>query len=675
MNNPRTTSIMVVDDDPVARQVIATMVTRLGYRLHATASCADEALATAQQEPPDLVLMDAQMPHHPGGQIEPYAGLDTAQTLQQFRPTPVILVTGTDTTAFVEDASQAGVSGFLVKPFTDRELSRVVVLALARFRDLQTERRLHERMSQLNEQLKAEVAMRQETEAALRASEAKYRTLAENAPDVFLRFDHQLVLIYVSANVAAMTGHEAAYYEGMVPYQLGLPDDEATSLETALLEVFATGEQRELEVSLDSARGALALSLRLVPEYDDQGTIATVLGVVRDVTDLKEAQVALQRSQQLAAVGTLAAGIAHQFNNLHAIIQGNVDLMLADPQLGDRQRQRLQAIRQSVMRGTETIQKLTAMSRQANLHKERTHLAELVREALSLEAAELANEGVACNFEAEPHVPPVLVDRGQVVMVLRQLLANARHAMLAVADRRLLLTLRAGGEMVMLEITDSGPGIPPEHLTRIFLPFFTTKGEHAEAGSPLAQVRGTGLGLTICETIVKSHDGTLSVTSQPGQGATFTIALPAVPAATEGPGISDTVELRGIPPSRLSILVIDDEQMIRWLLAEILTNVGYPVDTTGDAREGLAWLQQRDYALVILDLHMPLMSGLEFLRQMHQAQLPRLPNVLIISGRATDDLAPTLCDFGVVGVLDKPFELEPTLQRVRAALVRRPAPR
>jgi CheY-like chemotaxis protein len=283
----------------------------------------------------------------------------------------------------------------------------------------------------------------------------------------------------------------------------------------------------------------------------------------------------------------------------------------------------------------------------------------VVQQAIELLAYELRTGGVEVVFNRAEDLPTLWADAHRLHQVLVNLIVNAGHAMGGIPSaRRITLTTRFERDhaRVHLEVSDTGPGVPPEIQARIFEPFFTTK--------PSGQ--GTGLGLSLCQGIIEEHGGTIRVESASGRGATFLIELPVVAP----PAVSTT----SVPASSLpaigpkTILVVDDEPDIAATLAEMLQGAGHRVDVAANGQMALEMLQRRGYDLILTDTKMPGLDGLELYHTLEQ-RFPELRHrVIFVTGDVLDEDKRTVLATAGVPCLAKPFDLDEVLRLVQRIL-------
>ncbi len=365
----------------------------------------------------------------------------------------------------------------------------------------------------------------------------------------------------------------------------------------------------------------------------------------------------LLQTEKLATMGGLLAGVAHELNNPLTIVIGQIHLLrhaVTDSSLV----RRTEKIHAAADRCVRIVRNFLALARQHTPERGAVRLNDVVDEAFELLGYELRTGGVEVVFNRAEDLPTLWADAHRLHQVLVNLVVNAEHAMRGIpSGRRLTLTTRFDPEhaRVYLEVSDTGPGMPPEIQARIFEPFFTTK--------PSGQ--GTGLGLSLCQGIIEEHGGAIRVESEPGRGATFRIDLPVVT-----PPVVTTPAPAEAPPAiaSKSILVVDDEPDIAATLAEMLQGAGHRVEVATDGQNALEMLRHRDYDLVVTDTKMPVLDGPGLYRALEQ-RFPRLRHrVIFVTG---DVLDPDKRDFiAATGApcLAKPFDLDEVLAVVQRIL-------
>ena len=526
-----------------------------------------------------------------------------------------------------------------------------------------------------------DVTQQEEMERALRVSETKFATVFQQSPDALLVIRlRDNALLEVNATVERMFGWTPAELRARWT-RYGEFWESLEDLERFSELVRSQDEVEAFETRMIDRAGrplSVLLSTRRLRVEDSTALLLTI----RDFTAIREAELRrreleqqLQQAQRLEGIGRLAGGVAHDFNNMLAGVQGYAELI--EVQAGEREQVEHYAgrILETTRRAADLVAKLLTFSRQGAMRRRYFDVHAVVRDTLDLLAQTL---GPDVRVERRLDAPRLAVhaDESQISNAILNLCVNARDAVegsgtitvsseAATLDGPAVAALDpelSPGEYVVLRVADDGCGIPPEALEHIFVPFFTTK----EPG------RGTGLGLPSVYGAAKGNGGTVRVESLPGRGSTFSVWLPAWPAASIPDDAGDegaVPELRG-----RSVLVVDDEMSIRDTLARSLQGLGCTVQLAADGREGILRFEERPDAfdVVLLDLGLPELSGEDVHRAL-TARRPDLP-VVLMSGYDRTARLQGLRGEGVAGVLEKPFSREELLAELGRVLRRDAAP-
>jgi len=532
------------------------------------------------------------------------------------------------------------------------------------------EAKVKERTSELEEAnalLAREVLERKRSEEALRESENKFRDLFENVSD-FIYF-HDMEGVFLESNLAFRRAYGLSEQElGRIRVKDMMPPENRGLYEDYKRRVMEKGEDEGL-LKVVTGRGT-----DLVMEYknslvrDSAGNPVGVRGSARDVTERMRSekekerlQAQLLSAQRIEAIGTLAGGIAHNFNNLLMGIQGNATLARLDVTPSSPAHQKLENIERLVRSGAKLTSQLLGYAREGRYEVRPISLNHLVNETSHTFAQ--ARKDIRVQLDLEDSLGGIDADQGQIEQVLLNLLVNAADAMPAGGEvflRTRNVTHREmtkkpyrpkKGKYALLEVMDTGVGMDGKTMERIFEPFFTTK----------AMGKGTGLGLASVYGIVKGHGGYIDVHSEKERGSTFQVYLPA----SERKIIGEKELPGGIAKGSGRILLVDDEEMILEVGAEMLDKLGYQVLVAGSGAEAVRiYRENRDgIDLVILDVVMPGMGGSETYDQLRRIN-PAV-RVLLSSGYSIDGQAKETLDRGCDGFIQKPFNLQGLSEEVQ----------
>jgi two-component system, cell cycle sensor histidine kinase and response regulator CckA len=521
-----------------------------------------------------------------------------------------------------------------------------------------------------------DISTRKQAERAVRESESRYRDLFDNASDLVCATDPAGAFIYVNR----------AWHDS-----IGLPDGElgrhhfmdllhpdSRERYTEVVERVLAGETlTHVELVLVTDAGtAITVEGNLSCTLED-GRAVMVRGIYRDITERKRVEDQLRQAERMQAAGRLAGGMAHEVNNMMTGVLGFSEFLLRSLPEDDPRRAEVQEIIRAGARASDVTRQLLAYTRQQLLHPEPLDLNAVVRGVEKMLRRSLGEDNVL-QLNLTEELGQIRADRGQLEQVLVNLILNARDA-LRERGRVTISTARTSldevyaqshtgvsippGQYIRLAVTDTGMGMDAQIQARIFEPFFTTK--------PVGQ--GTGLGLSTVYGIVKQSEGFIWCYSEPGQGTTFKIYLPlAGTRTTPVPPERRPVELRG---GNETILVVEDEEVVRTLACRGLREQGYTVLEAKHGLEALAQVEQNHQAidLVISDVVMPELSGRELGARLAVLR-PELP-ILYMSGYTGDDVIQRgLLEPGVP-FQQKPFTPEALARKVREMLDGRAARR
>jgi PAS domain S-box-containing protein len=505
---------------------------------------------------------------------------------------------------------------------------------------------------------------------ALAVSEANYRSLVERSPDAILLHRDGA---FVYANPASLKLFGATKPQQLLGRQVFdiVPPENRELIGQRIAQAAEGGmtpllEQRVLRLD-GTAFDAEAISIPFV--YEGKPAVQTIM---RDITGRKLLEHQLRQSQKMEAIGQLAGGVAHDFNNMLAVIRGNAELLLMDAdQHASGTNECLKQIMAASERAANLTRQLLVFSRKQVMQSQPLALNKVIAELTKM-LKRIIGEHIDLECRYADPLPFVQADAGMLEQVLLNLAVNARDAMPR-GGHLLIATDTASfdaaysrnhpgagtGEFVRLTVTDTGTGIAPEHLPRIFEPFFTTK----ELG------KGTGLGLATVYGIVQQHQGWIEVSSQPGAGATFKIFLPVIPspAVTAAASKAETQ----VPGGAETILLVEDEYAVRAVTRRVLESQGYRIYEATTVREALeVWRSHaEEVELLLTDIVMPQgLTGRELAEQL-RAQRPAL-KVIFMSGYSADVVGKDTGFFRRTksSFLQKPCSARTILETVRRCL-------
>lgn len=618
-----TAQILIVEDEAIVARDLKMILQNMGYSVPAVAVSGEEAIKKAELFKPDLVLMDIVLQNEMNG-------IDAAEQIRSRFDIPVIYVTAYADMKTLERAKVTEPFGYIVKPYDEKDLHSAVEIAL----------------------------YKSGMEKKLKESEAWLATTLRSIGDAVIATDMKGNVVFMNPVAQSATGWQ---------------EEEAVG--RPLTEVFHIINKKTRQLCRNPAekvlRSGKIIGLanhtvliardgieRLIADSgapiitDKEGTVIGVVIVFRDVTAQRRMEEQLASAEKIESLGILAGGIAHDFNNLLTGIIGNLSLAkkLSVPE--EKVYQRLTEAERASMRAKDLTQQLLTFSRGGAPIKRVASLVELIKDTALFS---LRGANVRCEFSMPEDLWWCEIDEGQISQTISNLVINADHAM----PQGGIINIHAGNvtpglednlplenkKYVRISIEDNGIGISDEHLSRIFDPYFTTK--HA----------GSGLGLATTYSIIIKHGGLITVDSQVGKGTIFCVYLPASPEQTRI--MQDAEKALFVGEGR--ILIMDDEEIVRDVLATMLRDIGYGVGIAKDGVEAIELYKKakesgEPFDAVILDITIPGgMGGREAIKRLHEID----PGVkaFVSSGYSNDPIMSAYGKYGFIGVIAKPYNI------------------
>ncbi len=680
--------ILLAEDSRTQAERVCLLLEGEGYRVDVV-NDGREGLERIQSAPPDLIISDVVMPDMDG-----YAFCQAVKSDERTRRIPFVLLTERSTPLDILKGLERGADNFITKPFEDDYLlerlrrifenlqfrehghldvevavraggrqitisadkQQIVELLFSSFEDLC---RMNDRLQE--SQLAVEEYTRN-LEAMVQARTRELRSLFDGIPIGLLRTTKTGRILDANpalAQIMNFPDRESLLRTNLAAFYVD-PEDRARLMNLLESQEVVHGFETRFRRS-DGSVVWVAMTTRAIQPGEGETLYE---GAIQDIDEQKRAEQELERhrqlvfqSEKLAAMGSLLAGVAHELNNPLSVISGQVALLRDSVKEGPVAA-RAEKISRATDRCARIIKNFLALARQRPTERQAVSLGEVVREAVELIAYQLRVDDVEVGFDLAQDVPRMSADPHQLHQLVVNLVSNAHHALRQTRPpRRIRLTTRldSAQERVLLEVADTGPGVPAAIQARIFEPFFTTKppGE------------GPGLGLALCRGIVEEHGGSITLGNAPAGGALFVIALPLEqrPEAEAAAPAGEAPALRG-----QHVLVVDDEADVAETLADMLSADGHRVETAANGLRALEKLQDGGYDLILSDLKMPELDGPGLYRALVQRKSELARKVIFLTG---DGLSPQIEEFleqAHVVSLAKPFTPDEVRRAVRLVL-------
>ena len=510
-----------------------------------------------------------------------------------------------------------------------------------------------------------DITEQKRAEEALREGEERYRALFESAPIGIAISGEAGLIVQTNPALEKMLGRTGEELRGsrLRDFTLGAGAEGASRVFDRL----PNGEPdtARYDRQFVHANGDIVwthMTAATIPGHGGQPKYA--FRMIEDITERRKAERALQeaeaehldRTRHLASIGQLAAGVAHEINNPLNSVMGFTQLVLAEESLSEQARSDLETVYGESQRASKIVENLLSFARKREPERRPVDVRSVVERACHLKEYDLRKHAIELRTHFPEELSLVLGDEQQLTEVLLNLLTNAEQAIASTEQPGVVtVACESSDGLVQITVADDGPGIPPEILGRIFEPFFTTK----DVGG------GTGLGLSVCQGIIREHEGELWAESTLGGDTTFSITLP-VPHAPLTPSPTPEAEPQLRPVASMRVLVVDDEPKTRHLMVRALAQDKHTVEEASDGNDAWRKIRGTTYDCVIVDLRMPGLAGQELYHLVEESYPDLAARFIFVTG---DTMSPDTDGFlsSVAGpALMKPIDITELRQRVAA---------
>ncbi len=610
--------ILVVEDDEIIKHAIENQLILMGYIISGDAKSGIEAIDKIDSTDPDLIIMDIKLE----GNID---GIEASRIIREKYDLPIIFLTGNTDEETINKAKEINPYGYLVKPIAKHDLSIGIEMALYKHK----------------------------IDKELKKSEERYRLIVEDQTELICRFNKYGEITF--ANKAYCTYFNKTIESLLTSkYHHFLTGSDKNKFIDEINSLNISNPVKTIEFGYHSGDNQVIWhrwTNRAL--FNDKKEIFEYQSVGSDITDKKRAEEELLRTNKLESLGTLAGGIAHDFNNIIMCILGNISLTMIKLEPEDERYKTLKEAEKAVKHARDLAHQLLTFAKGGTPVKKTSTITDLITESSSFV---LRGSKVQPEFFFEDDLPPVEIDESQISQVINNLIINADEAMpdggkiYIRVEKEEIIDKHAmplnDGTYIKISITDQGIGIHGRHLQKIFDPYFTTKQ------------KGNGLGLAICYSIIKKHDGHITVESKPGIGTTFYIYLPATKKKKQDQENINAKIMNGTE----KILVMDDESIIRDVLKKMLSHLGYSWDLASNGEEAIelykdALNKNEKYDVVIMDLTVPgKMGGEKAVKEL--LKIDSNVKAVVSSGYSNDPIMANFRDYGFIDCIAKPYKIE-----------------
>ena len=662
--------VLIAEDTEDSRIILEMALSAQGYEVMSGTN-GIEALQLAKQSPPDLIISDIMMPEMDGFDLCRQVKSDP-----ELKNIPFIFYTATFTDHQDEELALAlGAARFVIKPIDPLALMEIIKEMLASSstenphelnRPQEDDHNLDAmHLHAISKKLDKKIVELEQERKALKESEEKYRHLVESVQNYYFFYTHDNkgIFTYVSPSIETILGYKPE--EFFIHFSNHLTDSPSNKEVKRNSELSIKGkEQPAYEVEIYHKDGSVHwLEVKDIPVFDEQGNVSHIEGIAHDITERKQIEDVLHRSQKMNALGMLTGGIVHDYNNLLGVVLGYAELLedslSAQPELAGYASEILHAGE----RGSKLSTKLLSFSQQNMSDAADCDINTLLLEQRSM-LEQCLTSSIQLELDLATGLWPVWIEDGDLEDAILNLSINALYAMdtggqltIQTSNKELddfnarLLDLDPGN-YVLLSVTDTGCGMDKETKEKIFEPFFSTKGN-----------KGTGLGLSQVYGFIERSKGAIKVYSEPGNGTGFNLYFPRYTGSISHKPIDKIIDnLTG----KEIILVVDDEPSLLNLTSDILTSRGYTVRCAANAKRALEILEHETIDLMLSDIIMPEINGY----QLASTVLQKYPNIKIqlTSGFSNESNADIVDESLRRNILRKPYNSITLLKIIRGLL-------
>mgnify|MGYP003964745731 FL=1 len=608
--------LMVVDDEAVITTQLEDRLQSMKYDVVGTASSAEESVSMARELCPDLILMDIVMK----GKLD---GIEAAEIIKNEMDVPIIFLTGYTSDNYIKRAKQVMPFGYIVKPFREEDVRANIEIALYR-KDL----------------------------------ERKQKQAEERIRRLFLAIEHNphiIVIMDIDGNFEFINNKfsQTTYYTSNEIIGKGISllqsDKETSEVFKEMRDEIASGEEWRGVLCLRKKDGALCLKYTIAqPVKNISGDIIFSVLILQKVAEREKRRDELLQLEKMNSVRTIVAGIAHEFNNILAVVHGNAEVLEDGFENEKELKKGLHNIKKASDEGAGIVRDMITIAQSDKDTSEHLFfdLKQLIIQAIEAvmpgwkNIAHFSEMKYKIDRNGMKRIPGVFCNPTELREVFVNIINNALDAM--PDGGRISFSTWSNEDTVFVEISDTGMGMSEEVKNRIFDPFFTT-----------SRPERTGLGMGVAYSIITRHGGKIGVESEEGKGTTLTLSLPINNETKQ-----QILSSRSAPDKvakGLSILVVDDEEEICNILNKFFSRVGHIVKTVGNGAEAIELAKKEDFDIVICDLTMPGVTGHDVIKALNE--LDKVPKIGVSTGSIEDYSSAEANALKADFIINKPFRL------------------